>query len=171
MTKDKFMSFYKGTQYEQGASQCFNNILVELWNQGILTHFTLVGALGTIRTEVGRDFKPILEIASGEAYEGRTALGNTVKGDGVKYKGRGYIQLTGRLNYTHYGQLLGIDLVNNPNLALDPIVSAKVVALYFKEHNIPAACERQDWITVRKLVNGGTNGLDTFLSVVKQYLS
>lgn len=170
-TKDKFMSFYKGTQFEKGASECFDVVTQALQSQGIFSSLTLIGALATIRVEVGRDFLPIKEIASGTAYEGRTDLGNTVKGDGVKYKGRGYIQLTGRSNYTHYGQLLGIDLVNNPDSALDELVSAKVLALYFKEHNINIACEQKNWTFVRQLVNGGSNGLSDFLRVINDYLN
>lgn len=56
------------------------------------------------------------EIASGSAYEGRKDLGNTQSGDGVKFKGRGFIQITGRANYTSLSKALGVDFVNNPNL-------------------------------------------------------
>lgn len=171
MTKDKFMSFYKNTKYEPAASQCFDNILVALWNLQILTPLTLIGALATVRTEVGRYFLPIEEIASGAAYEGRTSLGNTHPGEGIKYKGRGYIQLTGRSNYEHYGTLIGVDLINHPELALDPVNSAKIFALYFKEKGVNVVCEQKDWVKVRKLVNGGDNGLTEFLSVVNQYLA
>jgi putative chitinase len=56
------------------------------------------------------------ELASGKAYEGRKDLGNTHAGDGVKYKGRGIIQITGRANYTALAHDLGADFVNNPSL-------------------------------------------------------
>ena len=56
------------------------------------------------------------ELASGEAYEGRVGLGNNVKGDGARFKGRGLIQITGRKNYTTISTALGIDCVNNPAL-------------------------------------------------------
>ena len=68
------------------------------------------------------------EIASGEAYEGRSDLGNTEPGDGPRFKGRGLIQLTGRANYVEYGAKLGIDLTSgddqdkvstDPELAVD----------------------------------------------------
>lgn len=68
------------------------------------------------------------ELASGAAYEGRTDLGNTQRGDGPRFKGRGLIQLTGRANYARYGTAIGRNLtVNNqwaqvaddPNLAVD----------------------------------------------------
>ncbi len=171
MTKDKFLKFYKGTPNEQSASICYDAIVRALSEQDILNDLTLVGALATVRTEVGKGFRPIEEYASGEAYEGRKDLGNYVPGDGIKYKGRGYIQLTGRNNYTNYGKVFGIDLVCHPELALNVEVSAKILARYFKDRNIPLYCNIKDWKTVRRLVNGGQNGLDVFLSVINQYLS
>jgi hypothetical protein len=59
-------------------------------------------------------------------------LGNTVKGDGERYKGRGYIQLTGRDNYTRAGRAIGVDLANNPELAARPDIAAKVAEWYWK---------------------------------------
>src|SRR5207342_2210749 len=60
------------------------------------------------------------EIADGSAYEGRRDLGNTHPGDGRRFKGRGPIQLTGRANYERFGELLGVDLVNDPDQAAKP---------------------------------------------------
>jgi hypothetical protein len=171
MTKEGFMSFYKGTVNEKSASECFDNISKALQDCGIYSDMTLIGALATVRVEVGRSFKPINEIASGKAYENRHDLGNYCPGDGVKYKGRGYIQLTGRNNYEHFGNLIGVDLICHPELALEPINASRIFALYFKEKGCNKACDIKDWTKVRKLVNGGSNGLDTFLSVVNQYLA
>lgn len=141
-----------------------------LAEQGILDLRTAIAAAATIYVEVGGRFKPIPEYASGAAYEGRADLGNVQPGDGVRYKGRGFIQLTGRSNYRNYGILLGVDLENNPDMALDPTISARVLATYFKQRKINVAAGRQDWVTARRTVNGGDNGLQTFLWAIGRLL-
>lgn len=60
-------------------------------------------------------------------------LGNTQTGDGFKYRGRGYVQLTGRDNYARAGKKLGLDLVNNPDLALDPAIAARILIVGMRE--------------------------------------
>lgn len=104
-------------------------------------------------------FRYMEEIASGAAYEGRSDLGNTQPGDGVRYKGRGYIQVTGRHNYTQAGQALGLDLVNNPGLAAQPENAARIAAWYWTSRNINEAANSGDFLQVTRLINGGTNGL------------
>ena len=99
------------------------------------------------------------EFASGREYEGRQDLGNTHKGDGPRYKGRGLLQLTGRANYADYGKALGVDLVNNPTLAAQPALSLKIACEYWKRHDINADCDRDDAQAVTRKVNGGLNGL------------
>jgi len=97
-----------------------NDVIQAMKNYGITTPLQKAHFLSQISHESGQ-FKYREELASGAAYEGRKRLGNTVKGDGVKFKGRGYIQLTGRANYTKYNAYLkskGItdDIVANPSL-------------------------------------------------------
>lgn len=99
------------------------------------------------------------EIASGAAYEGRRDLGNTQPGDGVRFKGRGLIQLTGRANYESVGRALGLDLVNNPQLAERPDISARIAAHFFKSRGLNEVADRGDIREVSRRVNGGTNGL------------
>lgn len=168
MTKNSFLAFYPDAQHT--ASVCYDAVSIALSEFGINSPLTLIGALATVRTEVGREFIPIEEIASGAAYEFRKDLGNYCPGDGPKYKGRGYIQLTGRKNYESYGKAIGVDLVCHPELALDVTNAAKILTIYFKDKGIPLSCNGQSWNTVRYLVNGGYNGLTTFRSVINQYL-
>ena len=128
------------------------------------------GAVATVAIETASTFAPIKEYG-GDAYfmryEGRADLGNTHPGDGPRFPGRGYIQLTGRANYRTYGQRLGIDLENNPDLALAPGNAARIFADYWVARGIPAACERGDWRQVRKSVQGADAGLDRLISIVK----
>ena len=111
------------------------------------------------------------EIHDGSNYEGRSDLGNTRAGDGKRYKGRGYIQLTGRANYTHYGKKLGVDLVNNPELAKRPDIAADVAVAYWNERVDRAAAASGDIRTVTRNINGGYNGLADRKSKFKKYMN
>ena len=112
-------------------------------------------------------FHTCQEYASGAAYEGRRDLGNTHPGDGKRFKGRGILQLTGRSNYTSYGKALGIDLVDDPDLAADFPAAALIAALYWKQHSLNPRADADDIEGVTRRVNGGLNGLDDR----KQYLA
>ncbi len=100
------------------------------------------------------------EIASGSAYEGRKDLGNTQPGDGKRYKGRGPIQLTGRANYTKYGSLLGLDLVNNPTIAVTAEVGFRIAGQYWQLNGLNPLADQQNFKLITKRINGGYNGLD-----------
>lgn len=145
-------------------------ILAAMTKYDISDKWVLIGLLATIRIETG-GFKPVHEWG-GESYwkryEERADLGNVHPGDGVKYHGRGYIQLTGRANYSTYGKKLGVDLEDNPDLAMDPNISALVLACYFKERGVADAARDGDWRKVRKLVNGGYHGWDVFSKYVER---
>jgi uncharacterized protein (DUF3820 family) len=99
----------------------------------------------------------------------RRELGNLVPDDAARYCGRGYIQLTGRDNYRRCSAAIGVDLLSNPDQALMPDIAAKVFVWFFR-HCFPAA-NAGDWTKVRKLVNGGTNGLEQFLADIKELQS
>jgi predicted chitinase len=88
--------------------------------------------LANVAKESGHLFY-VEEIASGAAYEGRVDLGNTHPGDGVRFKGRGYIQITGRANYTKIARAFDLPCVANPDL-LEQMPWRWLTAGYFWEH-------------------------------------
>lgn len=96
-------------------------------------------------------------------------LGNVNPGDGVRYHGRGMIQLTGRNNYHNYGLRIGVDLEGNPELALDADVSSAVFVLYFNDRGLWNQALAQNWLAVRQGVNGGYNGLQRFMQYVMAF--
>jgi peptidoglycan L-alanyl-D-glutamate endopeptidase CwlK len=132
-------------------------------------------ALATIRAETG-NFTPLSEFQSKfntapggppfGLYDNRKDLGNQGPPDGSSFKGRGYIQLTGRSNYQIHGAAIGMgnQLITNPALANQPDIAAKLLASFLKskEAKIRAALKQNDLKTARKLVNGGSHGLDQF---------
>jgi len=86
-------------------------------------------------------------------------LGNTQRGDGFRYRGRGPIQVTGRANYKKYGDLLGVDLVGNPDLAATPQYAFSTAGLFWKLNGLNELADVQDFVAITKRINGGLNGL------------
>ena len=130
------------------------------------------------------------ELASGAAYEGRKNLGNIVPGDGVRFKGRGLIQITGRSNYKAVGDALGIDLIKNPTLLGGKNVNkcnneqlknaAMSAGWYWNSRRLNAIADNiimsrpidagtnlSNFILITKKINGGTNGLNDRLNRYK----
>jgi hypothetical protein len=91
-------------------------------------------------------------------------LGNTVPGDGARFKGRGYIQLTGRDNYKRIGGLIGVDLVSDPSAANTPSIAGLILAQFLKiaEKRVRADLDRGVLADARKAVNGGSHGFPQF---------
>ena len=132
----------------------------------------LAYALGTAYHEVAFTMKPIHEFGGSKYFfrmydmEGArpkvaARLGNTQRGDGVKFHGRGYVQLTGRSNYTKASGLVGTDLVAEPDRALDLEIAGKILFAgmeaglftgkrfrdYFNK-------TKEDWFNARRIING-----------------
>jgi hypothetical protein len=150
----------------------------------ILDAFTLYGdgnaqrlayILATPNVETGGHYEAIHEIGARSyfnKYEPGTklgkALGNTVIGDGFLYRGRGLVQITGRANYAKVGKALGIDLIGNPDLALDLTIAAKILVIgtlkgWFTGKGLAAYIDDTDeaddldlaeFIQARRTVNG-----------------
>lgn len=102
------------------------------------------------------------ELASGSAYEGRVDLGNTQSGDGRRFKGRGLIQLTGRSNYTAYGQAIAEDLTSGDNakrVAAEPRLATDVACWFWETRSLNALADLDDVLGITRAINGGYNGL------------
>ena len=99
------------------------------------------------------------ELASGKAYEGRKSLGNTQPGDGVRFKGRGLIQITGRANYSAYANYCGFDVVGSPELLERPFGATKSSMWVFDTFRCNELADKDDLKAIRRKINGGYNGL------------
>lgn len=106
------------------------------------------------------------ELASGSAYEGREDLGNTEKGDGVRFKGRGLIQITGRSNYKKLSEDLGQDFISHPELLENHQWGVISAGWFWDKKHLNQFADLDDLTTITKRINGGLNGL----SDRKQYL-
>jgi putative chitinase len=114
------------------------------------------------------------ELASGAAYEGRISLGNILPGDGVRFKGRGLIQITGRSNYKAVGDALGVDMIKNPSLlgganvnkcSNDQLKNAAMSAGWFwNSRKLNAIADN---INITKPIDSGTN-LENFRLIIKK---
>lgn len=134
--------------------------------------------LGQVMHESGR-LRYREEIASGAQYEGRRDLGNTVKGDGRRFKGRGLIQLTGRANYTTYDAAVRIRgeylrLTEYPGLvATDTRLCCDVAGWFWDRHKLnviaddPGMTEYETIKAITKRINGGYNGLQDRIELTR----
>jgi Domain of unknown function (DUF4157) len=100
------------------------------------------------------------ELASGEAFENRTDLGNHLPGDGPRFKGRGYVQITGRGHYHTFGTLIGVDLENHPDRAAEPEIAARIVTMGMRDGRFTGQSLADfgsdgsyDFVNARRIVN------------------
>jgi hypothetical protein len=150
-------------------------VLAGLRSRALGDKAMILMALATIRAET-EGFVPIDEGRSRfntrtepfDLYEPGTAagerLGNTQPGDGARFKGRGYVQLTGRFNYGRIAKQIDIDLIADPAAANEPAIAGVILAQFLKnsESAVRDALARNDLEAARKLVNGGSHGFDRF---------
>ena len=91
-------------------------------------------------------------------YEGRKDLGNTVAGDGSKYRGRGLIQITGRANYMACGEGLGLDLIKQPELLEKPQHACMSAAWFWATKGLSTLADAGQFDKITQRINGGQNG-------------
>jgi len=123
--------------------------------------------LAQIAHESGQ-LKYTQEIASGKAYEGRKDLGNTQPGDGVKFKGRGLIQITGRANYAAISKDLGVNFIDKPELLEGPLYAAESAGWFWKLKGLNALADIPNFEVITRRINGGLNGYAERLEYYKK---
>jgi putative chitinase len=126
---------------------------------GITTPKRQAAFLAQIAHESG-SLAYVREIASGQAYEGRSDLGNVEPGDGVRFKGRGLIQITGRANYNDVSFALGVNFAADPSKLEQPEYAAMSAAWFWHKHGLNGLADRDAFGSITKIINGGFNGLD-----------
>ncbi len=100
------------------------------------------------------------ELIANLVYSGRMGNGPAESGEGWLYRGRGLKQLTGKDNYTRCGAALGLDLVGNPDLLLEPMAAARSAGWFWKANNLSAFADVGDIKGMTKKINGGLIGYE-----------
>ena len=121
---------------------------------------------------IANDFANDPELIANKVYGGR--MGNSTAGDGWKYRGRGYIQLTGKNAYKEVGAIVGLDLISSPSLASEPKHALKVACGVWMWKKANTKCDTGDYVGLTRLINGGTVGLkDRFkwLDIVQELVA
>jgi len=146
--------------------QLINLISGALRAEGIYSPEVLAYALATIQHETAGTMQPIRE------YGGPQQAARLGYSGGTNYYGRGYIQLTHDYNYKQMGQRIGLgdSLYRNPDLALDPEISARILAAYFKDKGVAQLAQQGNFIAARRPINPDNKGR-LIAGYANQYLS
>lgn len=139
--------------------------ILKTFNNSKVTRFSIATANVLGRTETHRA-DPVM-IAS-IAYANRMGNGDRQSGDGWRYRGRGLIQITGKVNYTDVANALGIDCVTNPDLLKQPLYAALSAGHYWNSRGLNELADKDDTTAITKKINGGVNGLAERFKYVQQ---
>ncbi|WP_426129118.1 glycoside hydrolase family 19 protein [Pseudomonas sp. DWP1b1] len=135
---------------------------------GIVTRLSIAAFIAQVGHESGQ-LRYVREIWGSTAqqvgYEGRADLGNTVKGDGSKYRGRGLVQITGRANYADCGEALTLNLIDKPELLELPRHAAMSAAWFWSTKGLNTLADQEDFTKITRRINGGLNGLEDRLQL------
>ena len=132
-----------------------------------MVHYQIIGPkrVAAFIAQIGHEsgqLKYVKEIwgptAAQARYEGRKDLGNTVAGDGAKYRGRGLIQITGRANYMACGEGLGLDLIKQPELLEKPQHACMSAAWFWATKGLSTLADASQFDKITQRINGGQNG-------------
>lgn len=110
------------------------------------------------------------ELIANLVYSSRMGNGPAESGEGWKFRGRGLKQLTGKDNYTRCGASLGVDLVSNPDLLLEPVYAARSAGWFYKTNNLSTFADAGDIKGMTKKINGGFIGLEQRQSLYDQII-
>jgi hypothetical protein len=152
-------------------------VLNQCLNDGVIDRGQIAYVFATAQHEshFGRF---MMELASGSEYEGRCRdLGNCSPGDGVRYKGRGFVQITGRRNYSKWGLKLGIDLVGRPEKTAVPETAAIILVRGMRDGSFTGVGlndfivgGRRDFFNARRIVNA-LNRADDIRDIAQDYFN
>lgn len=111
------------------------------------------------------------ERIANRVYANRIGNGSEESGDGWRYRGRGYIQLTGKTNYMSAGNALGVDFVNNPELAAANPYAIMTAGWFWNARDLNRFADNDDLMAITKRINGGYNGLADRRNWLKRCIS
>lgn len=161
-TKERISAFLANVIHETGGLKQFEENL----------KYSAKGLLGTFPKRVTEEdakkleYKP--EQIANHVYGGRN--GNNTSGDGWKFRGRGFFQVTFKNNYEKIGKILDIDLIKNPDLLIKPPYASLSAGIFWEQNKLNTFVDENDFIGLVKKINGGTNGLDHRLKLYEDLL-
>lgn len=184
LDKQRFIAVYCDQFYQpnyNSSKSGLDRLLRLVESDPAMAHRSWVAyVFATVLVECGKNFRPIEEagkITYFDKYDTpplSVVLGNKSKGDGYFYRGRGYCQITGRAHYENFGKRVGLDLIKNPELALQPEVSYRIMSdglvhglftgvslsQYLNE-------TRKDYVNARRIINGLDRAQEVAMNAMK----
>ncbi|MBD0822663.1 glycoside hydrolase family 19 protein [Aestuariibaculum marinum] len=109
------------------------------------------------------------EAIANRIYANRMGNGGEFSGDGWKYRGRGFIQITGKDNYTALSEATGVDYLTDPNKLLNEADSMVSAIWYWNKRGLNKYADRDEIKAITKRINGGYNGLEHRKALLAEY--
>lgn len=160
-TNLRLAHFFAQCAHESGLKPVQENLFYSA--KGLMTTFKKY--FPTLESTVGFVKKP--EKIANKVYANRMANGNEASGDGWKYSGKGFIQITGKTNYEALSNYTKVDYVSAPELLLNEADSMISALWYWNTADLNKFADKDDILTITKRINGGTNGLEHRTQLLK----